>query len=103
RPPPECSTSPPASNRKKCDLPVPFGPSTATRSPFHTSRSNGSVSPESSSCVHSTTRLPERPPRKRIDTVRSFGGSGGGPACTQRSQRDSAAFACLALPSLIDA
>ena len=39
----------------------------------------------------------------RIETVRSLGGSGGGPACTHRSHRDSAAFACFALPSLIDA
>ena len=61
-----CSTSgsvpPAASSRRKCDLPEPLEPSTATRSPYQTSRSNGFISPVSSSCSQTTARLPVRPP-----------------------------------------
>ena len=50
-----CSTSgslpPRASSRRKWDLPEPLLPSTATRSPYQTSRSNGFVSPLSSSVL----------------------------------------------------
>ena len=50
-----CSTSgslpPAASSRRKCDLPEPLEPSTATRSPYQTSRSNGFISPVSSSSL----------------------------------------------------
>ena len=47
-----CSTSgslpPAASSRRKCDLPEPLEPRTATRSPYQTSRSNGFIRPVSS-------------------------------------------------------
>ena len=46
------SVPPPASRRRKCDLPEPFEPSTATRSPNQTSRSKGFMSPVSSSRSH---------------------------------------------------
>ena len=72
------SVPPRASSRRKCDLPVPLAPSTATRSPNHTSRSNGNVSPSSSSCSQITARLPVRPPRSRIRTFWSRGDSSGG-------------------------
>ena len=49
---PWCSTvSSPASSRRKWLLPTPLPPRTATRSPNQSSRSNGSVSPSSSSCL----------------------------------------------------
>ena len=56
-----CSTSgsvpPRASSRRKCDLPDPLEPSTATRSPNQTSRSNGRIRPVSSSCSQTSGPL----------------------------------------------
>ena len=77
-----CSTSgsvpPAASSRRKCDLPDPLEPSTATRSPYQTSRSNGFISPVSSSPSQTTARLPVRPPRSRIVTSCSAGSPAAG-------------------------
>ena len=62
-----CSTSgslpPAASNRRKWLLPEPLEPSTATRSPYQISRSNGFISPVSSRSSQTTARLPVRRPR----------------------------------------
>ena len=47
-------------------MPEPLEPSTATRSPYQTSRSNGFIRPVSSRSSHTTARLPVRPPLRRI-------------------------------------
>ncbi len=54
-------------------MPDPLEPSTATRSPYQTSRSKGFISPVSSSCSQTTARLPVRPPFRRIFTCCSRG------------------------------
>ena len=82
----------PASSRRKCDLPEPFEPSTATRSPYQTSRSNGFISPVSSRCSQMTARLPVRPPRSRMRTFCSRGASSGGPASSNLRSLVSAAW-----------
>ena len=97
---PECATGSPASSRRKCDLPEPLEPSTATRSPYQTSRSNGCISPVSSSCSQITARLPVRPPRSRIRTFCSRGASSGGPASSNLRSRVSAACSREAMASL---
>ena len=83
---------PAASSRRKCDLPEPFEPSTATRSPYQTSRSNGCISPVSSSRSQTTARLPVRPPLSRILTFCSRGCSVGGPASSNLRSRVCAAW-----------
>ena len=84
---PVCATGSPASSRRKCDLPEPLEPSTATRSPKNTSRSNGFISPVSSSPTQVSARTPVRPPRSRIATCCSTGRSGGGPAASNLASR----------------
>src|SRR3954452_15989970 len=59
------SLPPAARSRRKCDLPEPLGPSTATRSPYQISTSNGAVRSVSSSASQTTARLPVRPPASR--------------------------------------
>ena len=81
-------------------MPEPFEPSTATRSPKNTSRSNGRISPVSSSCSQVTARRPVRPPRSRILIFCSFGRSSGGPAFSNRSSRVTAACSRLAMSEL---
>ncbi len=66
---------------------MPLAPSTATRSPYQISRSNGNVRSSSSRSVQITARLPVRPPRRFIRSDCSFGGSGGGPASSNRRSR----------------
>ena len=94
------SVPPPASRRRKCDLPEPFDPSTATRSPYQTSRSNGFMSPVSSRPSHTTERLPVRAPRSRIETACAGGRSSGGPASSNLRSRVTAAWYRDAMPSL---
>ena len=67
-------------------MPEPLEPSTATRSPNHTSRSNGRIRPVSSSASQTTARLPVRPPRRRIVTFCSLGASSGGPGLLEPAQ-----------------
>ena len=81
-------------------MPEPFEPSTATRSPKNTSRSNGLISPVSSSCSQVTARSPVRPPRRRMVIFCSFGRSSGGPAFSNRSSRVTAACSRLAMSEL---
>src|SRR4029077_1806429 len=97
------SEPPAASNRRKCDLPEPLLPSTATRSPYQTSRSNGFISPDSSRSVQTPARLPVRPPLSRIATFCSRGCSVGGPASSNFRSRVWAALYCEAIPSLYSA
>ena len=52
----------------KCDLPEPFDPSTATRSPNHSSVLNGRMRPVSSRSSHTTARFAVRPPTSRTLT-----------------------------------
>ena len=79
---PVCATDAPASRCRKCDLPAPFAPSTASRSPKKISVENGRINPLSSSCSHTIARTPVRPPRSRIATRSSTGASGGGPSAS---------------------
>ena len=81
-------------------MPEPFEPSTATRSPYQTSRSNGFISPHSSRRSHTTARLPVRPPLSRIVTCCSRGWATGGPASSNLRSRVWAALYCEASPSL---
>jgi len=73
-------------------LPEPLAPSSATRSPNHTSWSNGWVSPVIASCSSTTARLPVRPPVSRMLTFCSRGTSCGGPASSNMRSRVSAAW-----------
>ena len=81
-------------------MPEPFEPSTATRSPYQTSRSKGSIRlpcpegplAESSSRSQTTARLPVRPPLSRIFTCCSRGCSVGGPASSNFRSRVCAAW-----------
>ena len=103
-----CSTSgslpPAASSRRKCDLPEPFEPSTATRSPYQTSRSNGRISPVSSSCSQTTARLPVRPPlQPHRDLLLARLIACGGPASSNLRSRVWAAWYCEAMPALYSA
>ncbi len=86
------SLPPAASSRRKCDLPEPLEPSTATRSPYQTSRSKGFISPVSSRSVATMARLAVRPPARRIFTCWSIGVSCGGPACSNFASRVWAAW-----------
>ena len=87
---PSCPTvSSPASRRRKWLLPAPLPPSTATRSPNQSSRSNGSVSPSSSSRSMITARLPVRAPPRRT-SIR----------CSRTSARPLVALVELAQPAL---
>ncbi len=73
-------------------MPEPFAPRTATRSPNHTSRSNGAMSPVSSSRSHTTARFPVRPPVRRIRTLCSRAISCGGPFSSNFASRVFAAW-----------
>ena len=84
-------------------MPEPLEPSTATRSPYQTSRSNGFISPVSSSRSQTTARLPVRPPLSRIFTCCSRGIACGGPASSNLRSRVWAAWYCEAMPSLYSA
>ena len=66
----------PASSRSRWLLPAPLAPSSATRSPKKTSRSNGRISPVSCELLDVTAGTPVRPPRSRIVTFWSSGGLG---------------------------
>ena len=94
------SEPPAASSRRKCDLPDPLEPSTATRSPNHSSASNGCIRPVSPRPSATTTRLPVRPPRSRMVTFCSRGRSCGGPASSNLRSRVWAAWYREARPSL---
>ena len=70
------SVPPRASSRRKCDLPVPLAPSTATRSPYQISRSNGKVRPSSSSCSQIDRALagpPAAEPHPDVLVLRRYG------------------------------
>ena len=97
------SLPPAASRRRKWDLPEPLEPSTATRSPYQTSRSNGFMRPVSSRSVQTTARLPVRPPLSRIFTCCCRGCSVGGPFSSNLRSRVWAALYCEAMPSLYSA
>ena len=85
---PLCATdSADVSSRRKCDLPEPLEPNTATRSPYQISASNGRISPDSSSASQITARLPVRPPRSRILMFWSRGANSGGPASSNLASR----------------
>ncbi|SKW52186.1 Uncharacterised protein [Mycobacteroides abscessus subsp. abscessus] len=91
---------PQASRRRKCDLPVPFPPNTATRSPYHSSVSKGLVKPVNSRFSAITARLAVRPPASRIRTFCRNGTASGGPASSKRRSRVSAACRRLAISEL---
>ena len=84
-------------------MPEPLDPSTATRSPYQTSRSNGFIRPVSSTPSQTTARLPVRPPLRRILTDCSRGCAVGGPASSNFRSRVWAALYCEASPSLYSA
>src|SRR5690606_27616768 len=86
------SLPPAASRRRKCDLPEPFEPSTATRSPKNTSTSNGFMSPVSSSRSHVTARLAVRSPVSRTVTFWSRATTSGRPASSNLRRRVRAAW-----------
>ncbi|CPU64643.1 Uncharacterised protein [Mycobacteroides abscessus] len=94
------SLPPAARRRRKWDLPEPFEPSTATRSPKNTSTSNGFMSPVSSSRSHVTARLAVRPPASRTVTFWSRATTSGRPASSNLRRRVRAAWYRLARPSL---
>ncbi len=73
-------------------MPEPLEPSTATRSPYQISRSNGCIRPVSSSPSQITARLPVRPPRRRMLMFWSLGGASGGPASSNLRSRVWAAW-----------
>ncbi len=100
---PVCGTSEPASSRRNVVFPDPFAPSTATRSPYHTSAENAEVFPVSASSEQITARLPVRPPRSRIRTFWSRGASSGGPASSKRVSRVTAAWSRDAMSALYEA
>ncbi len=97
---PSCGTSAPPSSCRKNDFPEPLEPSTATRSPYQTSRSKGCISPVSSRFSQITARLPVRPPRSRMRMSWSLGASSGGPASSNRRSRVSAAWRREAMAEL---
>ncbi len=84
-------------------MPEPLEPSTATRSPYQTSRSNGFIRPTISRSSQTTARLPVRPPFSRIFTYCSRGWAIGGPASSNFRSRVWAALYCEASPSLYSA
>ena len=82
-----CATGPPASSRRKCDLPEPLLPSTATRSPYKTSRSNGCISPVSSSPVADDRALAGPPAgQPHPDVLRLGRAPAAGPASSNFAQ-----------------
>ena len=84
--------------RIRCDLPVPLGPTSPTRSPKCTSAVNGSTNPSTSTSSQRNAMRPLSAPT-RFGVMRWRGaGAGGGPASTYLFQRVSAASARDELP-----
>ena len=82
-------------------MPAPFGPSTATRSPYQISASNTSVRPCSDSPSIMSALRPVRPPLRRTSTRWSCTSSGGLVRSSKCRRRVSAAFSLGANPSEI--
>ena len=71
------SVPPAASNRKKCDFPLPFAPRTATRSPNQISASKRRISPVSSrSVTHDRALSGTATPQAHGHALLSRGGLG---------------------------